>query len=382
MKETFTNANFPRTADGRVYHLGVRKGEVANRIVTVGAPSRAETISRLLDQGEHSDHHGDVYRPVPAVFRLSSERGFLTITGRFRGVPISIVSIGMGYPNMDFFVREVRECVEGDLVIVRLGSCGGLTDHPVGTLVVPTASVVVRRNYDYNFLNSANSTNGPAYQITKPVAADPQLQSFLANKLRSATPLDPPATITDDAVNASADSFYSSQGRQTSFPDHNETLIDDLIKEVPGLATLEMETFHLLHLASVWRPRHVQIDSVAPPAPPTSYPVSPSITPPPTSDDFNTASNPPAATSSNNASAKTGVSGSTVTTTPRIRAASVQMIFAQRRSQDFITPLRVAALEEWSGRVVLEALTSFHIPAENLHAESGTVWEKSKLHLR
>ncbi|OCB91137.1 purine and uridine phosphorylase [Sanghuangporus baumii] len=359
MKETFTNANFPRTADGRVYHLGV----------TVGAPSRAETISRLLDQGEHSDHHGDVYRPVPAVFRLSSERGFLTITGRFRGVPISIVSIGMGYPNMDFFVREVRECVEGDLVIVRLGSCGGLTDHPVGTLVVPTASVVVRRNYDYNFLNSANSTNGPAYQITKPVAADPQLQSFLANKLRSATPLDPPATITDDA------------GRQTSFPDHNETLIDDLIKEVPGLATLEMETFHLLHLASVWRPRHVQIDSVAPPAPPTSSPVSPSITPPPTSDDFNTASNPPAATSSNNASAKTGVSGSTVTTTPRIRAASVQMIFAQRRSQDFITPLRVAALEEWSGRVVLEALTSFHIPAENLHAESGTVWEKSKLHL-
>ncbi|KAL5501919.1 hypothetical protein ACEPAH_9180 [Sanghuangporus vaninii] len=381
MKETFTNANFPRTADGRVYHLGVRKGEVANRIVTVGSPSRAETISRLLDQGEHSDHHGDVYRPVPAVFRLSSERGFLTITGRFRGVPISIVSIGMGYPNMDFFVREVRECVEGDLVIVRLGSCGALTDHPVGTLVVPTASVAVRRNYDYDFLNSASSTNGSAYQITKPVAADLQLQSFLANKLRSATPLDPPATITDDAVNASADSFYSSQGRQTSFPDHNETLLDDLIKEVPGVATLEMETFYLLHLASVWRPRHAHIDSVAPPPPPTSLPVSPSITPPPTSDDLNATSNPPAATSPNSASAKTGASDSPMTTTPRIRAASVQMIFAQRRSQDFITPLRVAALEEWSGRVVLEALTSFHIPVENLHAESGTVWEKSKLHL-
>ncbi|KAL5519701.1 hypothetical protein ACEPAG_1361 [Sanghuangporus baumii] len=376
MKGTFTNANFPRTADGRVYHLGVRKGEVANRIVTVGSPSRAETISRLLDQGEHSNHHGDVYRPVPAVFRLSSERGFLTITGRFHGVPISIVSIGMGYPNMDFFVREVRECVEGDLVIVRLGSCGGLTDHPVGTLVVPTASVAVRRNYDYDFLNSTNSANGPAYQITKPVAADPQLQTFLANKLRSATPLDPPAVIIDNAVNASADSFYSSQGRQTAFPDHNETLIDDLIKEVPGLATLEMETFHLLHLASVWRPRHVQVDTVAPPVPPTSLPVSPSITPPPTSDDY-----PPAATSSNSAYTKAGVSDSTVANTPRIRAASVQMIFAQRRSQDFIAPSRVAALEEWSGRVVLGALTSFHIPAENLDAESGTVWEKSRLHL-
>lgn len=48
-----------------------------------------------------------------------SERGFLTLTGRFRGVPVSVVSIGMGYPNMDFFVREVRECLEGDMVVVR-----------------------------------------------------------------------------------------------------------------------------------------------------------------------------------------------------------------------------------------------------------------------
>jgi hypothetical protein len=35
-------------------------------------------------------------------------------------------------------------------------------------------------------------------------------------------------------------SFYSSQGRQTSFPDHNATLIDDLIACVPGLATFEV----------------------------------------------------------------------------------------------------------------------------------------------
>ena len=43
----------------------------------------------------------------------------MTITGRFKGVPISIVSIGMGSPNMDFFVREVRECLAGDMIVVR-----------------------------------------------------------------------------------------------------------------------------------------------------------------------------------------------------------------------------------------------------------------------
>lgn len=62
----------------------------------------------------------DAHASAPGkIFRLSSERGFLTITGRYAGVPISIVSIGMGHPNMDFFVREVRECVAGDMVVVR-----------------------------------------------------------------------------------------------------------------------------------------------------------------------------------------------------------------------------------------------------------------------
>lgn len=77
--------------------------------MTVGSPSRAKTIALYLDGS-------------PKPFELSSERGFLTITGRYKGVPISIVSIGMGSPNMDFFVREVRESLAGDLVIIRCGA--------------------------------------------------------------------------------------------------------------------------------------------------------------------------------------------------------------------------------------------------------------------
>jgi hypothetical protein len=75
--------------------------------VTVGSPSRARVLASLLDD-------------LPKPLEVFSERGFLTITGRYRGTPISIVSIGMGYPNMDFFVREVRECLIGDMVVVRL----------------------------------------------------------------------------------------------------------------------------------------------------------------------------------------------------------------------------------------------------------------------
>jgi len=109
----------------------------------------------------------------------------MTITGRFKGVPISIVSTGMGFPNTDFFVREVRECLSGDMLVVRsvtsftlmsdtadeltlsLGSCGALIDIPPGSLVVPKACVGINRNWDYDFING-DPTQQP-YFITKQV---------------------------------------------------------------------------------------------------------------------------------------------------------------------------------------------------------------------
>lgn len=105
----------------------------------------------------------------------------------YSGVPISIVAIGMGAPNADFFVREARECIIGDMVIVRyvvydlqvkthnasssgsLGSCGGLLEAlPVGSIVVPRESVSVTRNYDYDFTDTQASDQA-AYRVSKPV---------------------------------------------------------------------------------------------------------------------------------------------------------------------------------------------------------------------
>merc|ERR1712032_1028976 len=51
-------------------------------------------------------------------------------------------------------------------------------------------------------------------------------------------------------MNATADSFYSSQGRVSShFDDGNENLLQDLESSAHGIVTCEMETFHLLDLA-------------------------------------------------------------------------------------------------------------------------------------
>ena len=102
--------------------------------ITVGDGARARTIARCLDKHESSRLNGSgcgnvrtIVSPMtgeantvdPGLFALHSERGFLTMTGTYKGIPVSIVSIGMGFPNMDFFVRECRELLEGEMVVIR-----------------------------------------------------------------------------------------------------------------------------------------------------------------------------------------------------------------------------------------------------------------------
>ncbi|GBE78783.1 purine and uridine phosphorylase [Sparassis crispa] len=233
MKDLIVDANFPRTLDHRVYHLGIKAGEVANRIVTVGAPSRANAVAAYLDSS-------------PKPFVLSSERGFTTITGRYKGVPVSIVSIGMGHPNADFFMREVRECLIGDMLVVR--------------------------NYDFPF--ASGSSQEYPYKISRPIAADSELHAALhdaLNKQRSSEEM----SVVDHVMNASTDSFYSSQGRQTSFPDYNADLIDRLKSCHRNLATFEMETFHILHLAASWPSDAPSAHIASPPL--NTLPVSPAV---------------------------------------------------------------------------------------------------------
>ncbi|PVF96856.1 purine and uridine phosphorylase [Serendipita vermifera] len=380
MKSQISDANFPKTAEGRVYHLGIRAGELASRIITVGDPARARTIAKYLDHPPPTD---ETDNPTlnPSLFELYSERGFLTLTGTYKSVRVSIVSIGMGAPNMDFFVREAREILdesgEKNMVVIRFGSCGGLvSDLPVGSLTVPKAAIAVTRNYDYDFLQEGATEDSReflnAYRISKPTPADPVLHDLLISTLRATLPSH--VNVNGNYLNASADSFYSSQGRITSFPDHNEGLIDHLAET--GVGSLEMETFHLLHLSNSW-PRRQPLrtphpktngytsgeeESVAPP-PPTNVPVEPFILPSTAlsavSDGEETIlyPNPHARAASNSAPNSVQVSSNGVQS--RIVAAAVQMIFAERTSRAFISPQEVEIMQEGTAKGLLETLLKY-----------------------
>jgi uridine phosphorylase len=66
----FKSANFPIDGEGRTYHVATKFGETANRILTVGDPERCLRIAEHLDTIEH---------------KIMSKRGFLTVTGTFKG---------------------------------------------------------------------------------------------------------------------------------------------------------------------------------------------------------------------------------------------------------------------------------------------------------
>lgn len=211
---------------------------MANRIVTVGSESRAAKIAANFDKDKE-------------VRKLHSSRGFTTFTGFFNGVPVSVVAIGMGVSMMDFFVRESRAIVDGPMIMVRYGTCGGLSAAAApGSIVVATlGSGYVARNPDYFNRVDDDKTPSP-YFFFNVAHSDAALSAALQQGLQTAVSTVPGAGSVVNGLNITADSFYSSQGRiDDRFVDENTDLFTHIYARYPEATSMEMETFTLLHLA-------------------------------------------------------------------------------------------------------------------------------------
>lgn len=212
----------------------------ATNVITVGSEGRAEILASLLDKGGRdpsSDEDGDnraSRHKHPGISWQRSRRGFVSYTGSYEGVPVSILMINMGYPNMDFFVRELREITSGPLRIIRLGSCAGLRPNiPVGTLCVATeGSTFIRQNPDHWTRLSATDSNGvdsikteggsvEPYIFHNVALADKDLSRELSRELKDALGEDGVV----DCLNASTDSFYSSQGERCIYLHHSPSAL-------------------------------------------------------------------------------------------------------------------------------------------------------------
>jgi uridine phosphorylase len=122
--------------NGRVYHLDLAPEELAQNVVVVGDPDR---VPLLADEFLHKRKADRCHR------------GFRSITGvdRETGMPVSIVSTGIGAPSTEIVLNELAALNEIDfrtlrrkesyepLTIIRVGTSGGLDPAtPVGTLTL------------------------------------------------------------------------------------------------------------------------------------------------------------------------------------------------------------------------------------------------------
>ncbi len=235
---SLSDANFPVDADGHVYHLGVKRGQLANRIVTVGDPRRAELLSEMLDSDS-------------PVFKHTSNRGFHTFTGRFNGVPVSVIAIGMGVAAMDFFVREAEHIIDAPMAVLRLGTCGSPhTDVDIGMVVLASSAAGIARDCDA--ILTAHAEGKPAsaeqcYRFTRPQPMHPGMVAVAQKHLQQALG----DNMVFTGLNVSADTFYGSQGRRTAFFDCNADMFEVLARKYDGhVAAVEMESYTLAHLAA------------------------------------------------------------------------------------------------------------------------------------
>jgi len=230
-----SDSNFPMDGEGRVYHVGLKYGEVANRIMIMGCPDRAKLIVTLLDGGQ-------------AGFSRITTRGFSTYTGRYKNIPITIAAIGMGPSMVDFFYREIRAITKGPLAIIRLGSCGTpRADIPVGSICVSESSRLCYLNPEA-FIKGLPEKD--RYVITAPLTGDDSLTNQLEKDLVKA--FDQKEHKVVRASDITTDSFYSGQGRiDKNFDDQNTGLVDNVSTNHPDVGSFQMETYTMYFLSKI-----------------------------------------------------------------------------------------------------------------------------------
>lgn len=221
--------------NGATYHVGVRPGEVYPRIITVGSVHRARAIGQLLDTVEH-----DIF----------SDRLFQTVSGKYKGVGVSVIGIGMGGPMMDFMVREVSVVQPTPLAVIRLGTCG-LWDPEIEVGSIVTAGrgcALVQQNCSRwtDGCITRGSHSDVDYIVTKPLTCDAELNERLLANLRAQ-----PGVKVADGLNVAADTFFACQARKSDHFENGDVAALHQVLEANKISTMEMESFTLMLLSKM-----------------------------------------------------------------------------------------------------------------------------------
>ena len=212
------------TADRRValpegerqYHIGLGPGELAEYILLPGDPDRTPKIAALLDDVEREHRH----------------REFASATGTYKGLPVSIVSTGIGTDNVEITVAEILAITEHP-TFIRVGSCGALQpEMALGDLAITTGAVRLETTTSW-FVHDGY----PAIADYEAVIALVEAAERLGKRYHL-------------GITATAPGFFGAQGRPIpQLPIRYPDLAEDMARQ--RVMNFEMEASALLVLAGL-----------------------------------------------------------------------------------------------------------------------------------
>ncbi|MBQ7690529.1 MAG: purine-nucleoside phosphorylase [Muribaculaceae bacterium] len=190
-------------------HNNAPDGAFAKTVLMPGDPLRAKYIvENFLDD----------------VQLVTSVRNVYGYTGKYKGVPISVMASGMGMPSMGIYSYELFSFY-GVENIIRIGSSGSY-DERVKVMDVVLASAA------YSMSSFADVMSGVKDDTMYPSA---EINAVIRHKAEEL------GVSLHHEVIRSSDVFYGGEGGQTWQEVHERT----------GAVCVEMESFALFHIANV-----------------------------------------------------------------------------------------------------------------------------------
>ena len=235
-------------ADGSVFHIHLKPEELADTVIMVGDPGRVDMIAEYLTDIE---------------FRHAA-REFVSVTGRYNGRRITVLSHGIGPDNIDIVMTELDALANIDfttrevkpehrtLKILRIGTSGALhADIPLGSYVLSHISV----GFDgvMNWYGNREKITDPAVEeaFKRHMHWDPTLPSPYFVKASDEI-IRRFADCTVKGVTISAPGFYGPQGRVVRIP----LAMPDMLENIESfrfgeyrITNFEMESAPLAGLA-------------------------------------------------------------------------------------------------------------------------------------
>lgn len=261
MTKEFASSELIVNPNGSIYHLGLKKENVAEKIIVVGDPGRVSKLSSFFDKIE---------------FRAEN-REFITHTGTYKGERLTVLSSGIGTDNIDIVMNELDAIFNIDLVkrtknknltslkFFRIGTTGGLQeDMKPGSFILTKIAcgfdgllhfyrdgfMVSDENIEKAFVNHTGWFDKRAVPYF--VHANKELFDLLDDGVKS-------------GITISCPGFYGPQGRQLRLPVFDPILnekIETFRCEDLRITNFEMESSALYGLGTMLGHKAVTICAV------------------------------------------------------------------------------------------------------------------------